>query len=319
MEINDISNEIMKYNTIGISFHVSPDGDAIGSSLALLQGLRKLNKKAYIMSKDSVPDNLKFLSNSEEISGQKYSIIKDTDCIIVLDCGNVARISADLNLETRNYTLINIDHHISNDNYGDFNYVDSHSASVGEIVFKLLNLLEVSIDVNIASCLYTSIITDTGSYRYSNTTSITHDIAGKLIDTGINFSDIHRNVFDNKKLERIKLYGLAINTIKLYDNDQICIMYISQEMLKSLGLENTDTADVISFGMQIGSVESAALLKETKDGIKISIRSKSRIDVSKIAEVFGGGGHKRAAGLLINGSLKNAEQQILNALEKELI
>lgn len=319
MTINNIADEIRKFNKIGISFHVSPDGDALGSALALLQGLRKLNKASYIMSKDKMPDNLIFLPISEEITGSSYSVLKNTDCVIVLDCGNVARISADLNISNRDYTLINIDHHLVNDAYGDINYVDANSASVGEIIYKILDLLSINIDNNISTCLYTSLISDTGSFRYSNTTATTHNIAGKLINSGLDFSEIHRNVFENKKIQRIKLYGMAINTIKLYKNDQICIMQITKEMLKKLGLEKLDTADVISFGMQIGSVEVAALLKESDDGIKISLRSKNKVDVSKIAECFGGGGHKRAAGLLINSSLKATEQLIIKTLENELI
>lgn len=319
MTINNIADAIIKFNKIGISFHVSPDGDALGSALALLQGLKKLNKFCYIMSKDKVPDNLTFLPASEEISGSSYSLLKNTDCVIVLDCGNVERISADLHIGIRQYTLINIDHHVSNDSYGDINYVDANSAAVGEIVYQLLDSLNVKIDRDISTCLYTSLITDTGSFRYSNTTTTTHNIAGSLINTCTNFSEIHRNVFDNKKLQRIKLYGMVIDTISLYKNGQICIMEITKEMLKKLGLENADTADVITFGIQIDSVEVAALLKETDDGIKISLRSKNIVDVSKVAENFRGGGHSRAAGLLIDTNLKDAEQIIVKTLEKELI
>ena len=180
MIMNSIINTIKSSQCIGISFHGNPDGDALGSSLALMQGLRQLNKKIYIISKDVVPPVYNFLPCSEEITGECSTVMQNTDCVIVLDCGNIDRISGSLDLKNRNYKLVNIDHHVSNDLYGDYNFVDTNSSAVGEIVYQVLQLLGLSITKEVATCLYTSLITDSGSFKYSSTTSVTHTIAGDI-------------------------------------------------------------------------------------------------------------------------------------------
>ncbi|SQB91857.1 mgpA protein [Clostridium tetanomorphum] len=262
MIMNKILEVIKKSENIAITFHTSPDGDSIGSSLGLLQGIRKLDKKAYIICKENIPENFKFLPCSEEINGENSEVKDGTDCVIVLDCGNYERVNANIDLDNKKYTFINIDHHISNGLYGDLNFVDTNASCMGEIVYQMLRSLGVNVDKDIASCLYTSILTDTGSFRHSNVTSITHSIAGDLINTGIDFSDIHRKVFDNKEFNRFKLYGVVFNNMELINN-KICVMKIPQEIFAELNIESgTDTSDVVSFGNSIKTVEVTMLLKE---------------------------------------------------------
>ena len=197
--MNNILDKIKESSKIALSFHTSPDGDSLGSSLAFLQGLRTLGKEVYIVCKEEMPKTFKFLPYSDEITGT-CDVVKDgTDILIVLDCGNLERVNTNSNLEERNYALINIDHHMSNDLYGDLNYVDTKSSSMGEIVFMILESMNIEITKDIAKCIYTSLLTDTGSFRHSNTTSRTHNIAGKLLDTGIDFTEIHRQILDNKE------------------------------------------------------------------------------------------------------------------------
>lgn len=319
MIMNKILGKIKESNRIAITFHASPDGDSLGSSLALMQGLRKIGKEAYIISKEEIPGDFKFLPCSEIIDGKCIEVLPNTECVIVLDCGDVERINANLNLDNRDYTLINIDHHISNDLYGDLNYVDTNASAMSETVYQMLRIMGIKIDKDMAKCLYTSLITDTGSFKYSGTTSVTHTIAGDLINTGIDFSEIHRIVFDNKKFDRIKLYGKAIEKMELI-GEKICIMVVTKEMLSELGMNSeVDTSDIINIGMQIGSVETTALIKESDVGVKVSLRSKSIVDVRKIAEGFGGGGHIRAAGLKMEGkTVDEAKKLIINELELSL-
>lgn len=317
MKISEIADEVKKSSNIAIVFHVSPDGDSIGSSLALLLGLRKLNKNVYIVSKEAAPETFKFLPGIDEISSELNEVKVDTDCLIAVDTSDTDRLNANLNLDTRRYKLINLDHHISNDLYADFNYVDAKAAAASEVIYELLTELNIEIDKNIAACLYTAIMTDTGSFRFSNTTNRTHTIAGKLIDTGIDFSSIHRAVFDNKSVQRIRLYGLAIEKMKIYND--ICMMFVTRDMLKKVGIDSaTDTSDIISFGMSIGSIEAGALIKETDDGLKVSFRSKSKIDVRKVAEKFGGGGHIRASGCTVYKDIKEGSELILKELQNSL-
>lgn len=319
MILNNIINVLNDSKEIAITFHTSPDGDSLGSSLALMLALQKINKSVYILCKDKIPESYTFLPKCNEIIGASSSINKDTDCVVVLDCGNVERICSDLDIKFKQYTLINIDHHLSNDFYGDLNLVDTKAAAVGEIVYNLLNTMNIALDIDIASCLYTSIVSDTGGFRYPNTTSKTHDIIGKLVSEGINFSDIHRILFQNKSFERIKLYGKVIDKMYLLNNGKICIMKLTKDMLNEVNSKFFDTSDIISIGVDIDTVEVTVLLKEGEEGIKVSLRSKAIVDVRKIAESFGGGGHMRASGLLINESLNEAENIIIKAIEKELI
>lgn len=321
MIMNDIINKIRHCSKIAITFHSSPDGDAIGSSLALFQGLKKMGKEVEILSKEEMLEDFKFLPESENIDHNKFKVSTDTECVIVLDCGDVKRINAELNFEDKNYIIINIDHHLSNELYGDLNYVDANAAAVSEIIYQMIKLMGIEMDKDIAKCLYTSIITDSGSFRYPSTTSVTHAIAGDLINTGIDFSEIHRVIFENKKFQRIKLYGKAIESMELMAGDKICTIEITKDMLFGLGImKDTDTSDIINIGMKIDTVEVGILLKEVEQGVKVSLRSKSKADVRKIAETFGGGGHLRASGLVIsNKSIAEVKYMLLSEVKKELL
>ena len=320
MIMNNILEKINESSEIAITFHMSPDGDSIGSALALQEGLIKLGKNAFIMCKERVPYNLNFLPHSENIDGNTFEVLPSTDMVIVLDCGDFKRINANINLNERKYLLVNMDHHLSNEMYGDLNYVDTNSSAMAEIVYQMLNILGVTINKSIAECLYTSIITDTGSFRYSSTTSVTHAIAGHLINTGIDFSEIHRKAFDDKQFNRVKFIGKAIENMKLV-SDKICVFQITEDNFSELDIEpSVNTSDIISIGLEIDSVEVAVLFKEATDNVKVSLRSRSYIDVRKIAEKFGGGGHTKASGLVIkNVSLEQAKKMVLKEIEEELV
>lgn len=319
MILHEIIGEIKSCSKIGISFHISPDGDSIGSSLALMMALRSLNKNAYILSMEKVPEDLSFLPLSSEIDGLHDNIKEGTDLVIIVDCGDIKRVNAQIDIKKRNYKLLVVDHHVTNEMFGDLNFVDIKAAAAAELIYKIIIELGVVLDKSIAECLYTSILTDTGSFKHSSTSPTTHMIAAKLISTGINFSAIHRKLFENIKYNKLRLYGLVFNTMKLV-NDKICILKITNAMIDETGIDNCDTSDIISMGLQIDTAEVALLLKENNDGVKISLRSKEIVDVRKVAEKFGGGGHIRAAGGCIeNITMSDAEQLIINEIRKEII
>ena len=316
--MNKIIEKINESSKIALSFHTSPDGDSIGSSLAFLQGLRTLGKEVYIVCKEDMPKTFKFLPYSDEITGT-CDVVKDgTDILIVLDCGNLERVNTNSKLSERNYTLINIDHHMSNDLYGDLNYVDTKSSSMGEIVFMILEAMNIEVTEDMAKCMYTSLLTDTGSFRHSNTTSRTHNIAGKLLDTGIDFSEIHRQIFDNKEFNRVKFMGRAIESLKLTLDGKVGVIKITDKDFEDFAIEDKDTSDIVNIGMKIGSVDVMILLKEGEEGTKVSLRSKNIVDVRKVAENFGGGGHVRASGARIMKSIDESEEMLLEIIEKEL-
>lgn len=319
MITKEILDIIEKCNNIGITFHQSPDGDSLGSATALLQGLRALGKNAYIISKEGIPSTFEYLPYSDEITGSVEDVKAGTELVIVLDCGDFKRINANLTLDNKNYIIVNIDHHMSNEKYGDFNYIDSKSAAVGEIVFDILNDLGVEITKGIGESIYTSIITDTSSFRHSNTTSKTHKVASEVVKTGINFNEIQRNIFENKDFDKVKFFGKIIDTISLHLGNKLAFMEITEEMLNKSNLEAIDSSEVIHFGTMINGVELVALLKESKGGVKVSLRSKEVVDVSKIAEIFNGGGHIRAAGFFYEGTLLSIKAKLYKILEKKLV
>ena len=323
MNFKAIKEEILKSKRIGLSFHSSPDGDAIGSTLALLNALRYLGKDSYIISRDVISDNFSFLSLSNEIDGNTSESKSNTDLVIVLDCGNADRISADLS----NYSgkIINIDHHISNENYGFINYVDIKAAATCEISYLLIEELGINLNdktdmaVAIGSAIYTGIVTDTGSFRHSNVTSRTHAIASKLIELGVNNSEIHSSLFDNKPFNKVKLMGSVLSNIELVLDNKVAVLKIPKGMLEDFNLLNTDTSDIISVGLGIKGVEVSMLLKEVKDGVKGSLRSKNNVDVRRVAEVYGGGGHIKASGVMQKDvDILTAKENLLKTLKEEM-
>ncbi|MGL5869088.1 DHH family phosphoesterase [Clostridium chrysemydis] len=320
--LKEIANFILNSNKIGLTFHTSPDGDAIGSTLGLLNALKELGKDAYIISKDNLPDNMGFLSLAYSITGEVTKPTEDTDLVIVLDCGNVERISAELD----NYKgkLINVDHHISNEYYGDLNYVDINASATAEIVYLLLKQLGYEMKANnnsieIGTCLYTSLITDTGSFRHSNVTQRTLEIASDLIGIGVNNTNIYINLFDNRSLKKLKLIGHAFSEADLVFNNKLVVATLSLKTLKELDCEKEDTSDIIGNLLSLKGVEVAVLLKENDEGVKASLRSKYDFDVRSIAEKFGGGGHIKAAGVMQRGiSMAEAKNNLINEIGKEI-
>ncbi|AWZ48668.1 DHH family phosphoesterase [Clostridiaceae bacterium 14S0207] len=313
--LKEVIKTLKNSQRIGISFHTSPDGDSLGSSLALLQILRELKKEAYIICKESIPETFNFLPFNAEIEKNITEPLDNTDCIVVLDCGNVERINGNIDLNNDKYIVLNVDHHKSNEEYGKINYVNSEAAAVGEIIYDIMEQLKVTLNKSIATCIYTSLLTDTGSFRHSNTTSKTHNIAGKLISTGFDFSQIHRIIFDNKSLNRIKLYGKIIEDLEVTNNGKIAFINAKKSYFEELNLEDGDTSDLLTFGMKINTVEVVALFKENDDILKVSLRSKQYVDVREIAESYGGGGHIRAAGFASDKPLEQLKNELILKIE----
>lgn len=313
MKFDSIVNKIKSSKNIGVTFHVSPDGDAMGSALSLLQALRDLKKNAQIFSKDIIPENLKYMPLSNEVNGENFKVLNDVDLLIVVDCGNLERISADFSEYEK--TIINIDHHMSNDKYGEENYVDTSAAATCEIIYELIKELEVPLRKEIATTLYTGLVTDTGSFRHSNVTERTHRIVSDLIKYDINNSAIHTELFDNKEYSKMKLIGRVLNDMKLMKNGKVSVMKIHENLLEELGCKLDDTSDIISFGLKIKGVEVAMLLKQSDNNVKVSLRAKTHYNVRLLAEKFGGGGHEKASGLMIkNVTIDEAENLIMEAM-----
>ena len=304
-----------------VTSHISPDGDNIGSTLSMYYALNKLGKNVYYVLDDNPPQNLKFLVQdinilkSEEVNLNDYNII-------ALDCGDKNRICVSKELIDNAKSIICIDHHASNDYYGDFNYIDTEASSTCELVYNLLVEYEKVenrniIDENIATCLYTGLVTDTGNFVYSNTHPSSFEMAKELLLKGAKKDTIIQRVFQSNPYNYYKLLGEALNTLDIVVDGKIASIMINKDMLKRNVISFNDVDGITPYTRDIEGVEVGILLKEKKENeVKVSLRSKSYIDVSKIAQSFGGGGHIRAAGCTIYSSIEDAKKQIVDAVVK---
>lgn len=303
---------IKESKKIAILSHIMPDGDNIGSCLALYNALIKLGKNVVLIQDDDIPEMYRFLKNSDRFvkPGENYSI----DLVIVLDCGDIGRLGKSARY-LENKDIINIDHHISNTEFGHHNIVDTSASATAELVYELINKLEIVLDKDICECIYTGIVTDTGQFQYSNTTSVTHKIAADLISNGVEPSKVYKAVYQNNSISKIKLIGKALSLMEFYYDNRIASIMLNKEVFESVGAKDEDTDGLINFARDIKGVEVALLFKETYDGkIKIGFRSKDFIDVNQIAQKFGGGGHIRAAGATVAGEIKSIKEKIVEAV-----
>ncbi|MGJ0846751.1 DHH family phosphoesterase [Tissierella praeacuta] len=312
----DITIEKIKENErIYIVSHVQPDGDNIGSILALWMAIKKIKDKVFILKTDDIPSDFLFLPNVNEI--KEFNDEGKIDMFIALDTSDENRLGKNKELLNKAKTIINIDHHISNTNFGHINIVDSNAAATGELVYNLIKKMNIPMDKDIASCIYTAISSDTGSFMYDNTSAETHRIIAELIDIGIDKSNININLYQNKSLERTMLFIKSLETLRLYFNNNVALIKVTQDMLNKANAKMEDTEGIVSFIREIAPVEVGIILKEFKENeIKVSMRSKRFIDVSAICASFNGGGHIRAAGCTINSPMDIAEKLILDELKK---
>jgi phosphoesterase RecJ-like protein len=308
-----IGEIISKEDDFAIVSHVSPDGDSVGSMLGLYNALISLGKKVNMFIDDSFPEMFSFLPKFNE--AKHSNEFKHHNCLFVLDCGDLGRLGKCKELTEMCDTIINIDHHISNNFFGHINLVDPSASSVGELILQILKSNGIEISKDIASCLYTSILTDTGGFKYSNTTSDTLNAAGSLISTGIDFTDIYSTIYDRKTIGQVRLTSKVTSTLEMYVDGKVAVLSLFKNMIEECGALEEDSNDIINFGRDIEGVEVAIFIKEKdKDTYKISLRSKRYIDVRKIAEIFGGGGHVRAAGCTIEGSYEDVKKKTIDEI-----
>lgn len=310
----DLAAAIRRSERVLICGHVSPDGDSLGSVLALGLTLEKLGKKVTMAGPDPVPAIYDFLPGAErfwvgEPPADKF------DTLIVLDCSVPERLGRGYQeLLNSQLEIINIDHHAGSLSFGTYRYVDHLSASVGEIIFELLHLMKVSITMETAICLYTAIITDTGSFQYDSTTPDTHRRVAKLLEIGVPAAEICTRLYEEKPKASILLLGQALNTLSLSPCGKVCWITVSREMLNKTGAKDEHTEGLVNFTRSIRGVEVGLLFHEVSDNkYKISFRSKNLVDVNRLAALFGGGGHARAAGCVLQGSLNEIREKVVSA------
>ena len=307
--------------------HKNPDGDAIGSSLSLNFFLNKIGHKSQIISPNNFPDFLKWMPGQDEIinfsheTKRSKTLIKSADLIFTLDFNNLSRID-ELEPFVKNSKAIKImiDHHENPANYAQISYSDSSIGSTCEMIFNLIyGLNKALIDEKIANCLYTGIMTDSGSFRFPSTTAKTHQVISKLIEKGANHSEIHQNIYDSYSLNRMQLLGTALINLKKIDSLPVVYMTLSQEELNQNNFKKGDTEGFVNYGLNLKGILFTVIMIENEQDkiIKMSFRSKGEFDVNQFAKkYFNGGGHVNAAGGISRLSLKETESKFLSVLEK---
>jgi len=312
-----IINELSKYKNFLVVSHANMEGDAIGSSLALAKLLKLMGKHVLVVNEDSVPAQYSFLPQTKSIKRPKSSFKFDAAALV--DCSDLTRIGSVKNILPKEKIVVNIDHHAKNDNFARVNWVDSKASSCCEMIYKLFKYKKLPIDKETALLLYTGILTDTGSFKYSNTSSFTHKMASELLSFGFNVYQIYKNIYSNLSIEDSKKVLEILKNIKFDSSKKI--VYLEQKKAQLNSNSGYDISEyVLDFARSIDQVEIVIFLKETleKDKIRINLRSKGRYDVNRLAKIFGGGGHKTASGCNIKGTLNYAKKQVLRAAKQFL-
>lgn len=321
MMMNNILNLLRGSQKIIILPHILPDGDTLGSSLALKRTLEILGKKALILIDDEIPSNLNFMINHNSIMSTKTFLSLDfkPDLIVTIDTSDIERLGDRRELLDLNDEILNIDHHKTNMNFGKYNLVDSNASSCGEIIYKIINDLEIELDKDISTYLYVSLSTDTGSFKYSNTTPKTLRIAADLLEKGIDSTFIVTMLYQNKPMNKIKLLSDALNTLEIHYNGKLAMIHVTNKMFEENNISPSNSDGIIEYARDIEGVEVAVFLKELSfNEIKVGFRSKYYFDVSLIAGEFNGGGHKKASGCTIFDTMINAKEKIKEKLRNKL-
>jgi bifunctional oligoribonuclease and PAP phosphatase NrnA len=314
-----IADAVHAAETIAILSHTRPDGDAIGSQLALTLSLRQLGKWVVAWNENGLPDSLRFLRYSELVTMPPPEA-SAFDLVIALDTATKSRLGTTLNAVRSAKYWINIDHHVSNPGYGDLNYIDSSAPATGQIIYEFLRSQALPVTHETADALYVAISTDTGSFRYPNTTARAFEIAAQLISAGVNAGDLGRHLYASYPKRRILLLGELLRDARFDAEDRVASLALTRQTKDRYQIKPEDIDGLIDSIRAIDTVVVAIFFEELEDGrIRISMRSKDdRLDVSKLCTELGGGGHVLAAGARARGSLEEVSTRVLGRVINEV-
>ncbi len=315
--LRKIVEEIRAGGRFLISTHLNPEGDAIGSALALGAGLRGMGKEVVILTQDPTPDVLLFLPGAGEIRHQAPP--GPFDAAIAVDCGDRERLGEEFHKVKGIAKVINIDHHVSNRHYGEINLVEPGASSASEMVYDLLRAIPVPITREIAQNIYTGILTDTGSFHYSNTSAKALGVARACLLSGAEPWRVAEQVYENQPLPRLVLLSRVLQTLEIYEQGRISSVLLTQRMFEESQATPSMAEDFINFPRSVRGVEVALLFREVNPRkYRVSFRSRGAVDVARIAEGFEGGGHPNASGCTVEGSLSEVKAKILEAVKAAL-
>ena len=314
--IATIARELENNERFLVATHVNPDGDAIGSLGALALVLEGMGKQVLAYCQDEVPEFLRFLPYADrivrEISGTDHF-----EVAVVLDCGELDRIGSAVEVLQHVGKIIHIDHHSSSDDFGQINLVRPECSSTAEILYEIFQAIPVSLTPETAENIYTAILTDTGSFRFANTTPRALAIAAEMVSLGAMPEKVAGEIYDSMSPERIELLSLSLNTLTLRSNGRVAAMHVSRRMLEETGTSFIDTDGFVNYPRAISTAEIAIFFREMHSNeVNVSLRSRGGLNVAEFARIHGGGGHHNAAACRLRGSLSEVVEKILTAAEE---
>ena len=317
MTLDDILEKIKEAEKIVVLTHETPDGDAIGSTLAMKFALEKMGKKPDIVIEE-YPKTFSFLPGADEI--KKESEIKKYDLAISLDCSDFKRLNGNEEYFETAKTKIVIDHHSSNTMFGDYNFVNPVAPACCEILVAMFQYYGIEIDKTIGTCLVAGIITDTGGFKYSGVTPETFEFTAELLRKGVKVSDIYKKVLQTRTRANFELNKLTDQRMEFLEDNKVTFTYITLEDEKNANAEAGDHEGLVEIGRDIEGVEVSIFIREVEEveGYKVSLRSNDYVNVADISLLFGGGGHPRAAGCLILGDKDKVKEKIMKEIKKVL-
>ena len=309
--LQDVLQQIERRDRFVLTSHARPDGDAIGSALACCQVLRAMGKQAEVVLHDGVPRIYRKLPFADQVL-QSNRVAGNYEAAIILECDSIHRTRLE-GLEDR--FLISIDHHVSGRPFANVNWIDPHAVATAEKVFRLAREAGANFSQEIATCLYTALMTDTGSFMFQGTNQHTFALARELVLAGADPSYCARNIYFAHSVAKMRLLGEALRS--LHTEAHIGWTWVTQEQMERYEAKEEDCEGLVNYVLSIGEIEVAALFRELPDGrLRVSLRSKGRLDVAKVAERFGGGGHECASGCSLDGPLNLAVPQVLELLRR---
>jgi phosphoesterase RecJ-like protein len=313
--VRRIRDEVLRRQRFLLTSHARPDGDSIGSQLAMAFALDELGKQVRIVNADSAPDHYRDFPGMERIEIAQQ-ISPDADAVIVMECSDLSRAGV-TGLDGQ--FLINIDHHAGNRLYGALNWHDESAAACGEMVFDLIRALGVPLRLEIATHIYLAILTDTGSFHHSNITPRTFDICRQAVEAGVNPATMARRVFDSNSFGKLKLIGALLDSMELLDQGRLAVLYMDDQMLEACHCTHNDTEGLINLPLTAREIQAVVFFKVGPGGdVRVSMRSKYDVDVRRVANEFGGGGHKNAAGFTVTGTLADVRPRIVERLVRAI-
>ncbi|HYV03286.1 MAG TPA: bifunctional oligoribonuclease/PAP phosphatase NrnA [Blastocatellia bacterium] len=298
-----------------ITSHIRPDGDGLGSGLALYWMLLSLGKEADVVLRDRVPPAYNVLPGSDRVLVQD-DVTHRYDAAFIIECSDVDRPGLP---SLANQFVVNIDHHSTTEAFGDINWIDATSAAVGEMIYNLCKALGVEVTKEIAECIYTALLTDTGSFHFSNTTERTLKIASELVRRGVEPARISQALFYSYPFSKIKLMGRVLAAIERDESGRIAWVTMDRETMYEADACEEDADGIVNHALSVGDVDAVAFFKEISPGAyRVSLRSKGKNNVAKVAERFGGGGHRNAAGCRIEGEFEEVKKRVIEGLQAAL-